>query len=481
MCLMEKYQIVALMCCLFMIGCKDDFKDPAVWDSEPCDPSKPVEFIDFTPKEGGVRTRMYITGSNFGTDENKIHVMVGGREASVIGSDGSKIYCMVPSRAYDGDINVVIDDKDGNTVVDYTFEERFSYQSQSVVGTLLRNYNSQTGAAPFQDGAFDEGAGIPYSDWMMFDPKADEGDKVIFTSNYQGGNAGIRTINLTKEEVKTVYAGSRSHLMLSFTFSSDGDTLLIADDNARGTIGDVSMPNIHYLLRSENFQKLHEYSYGACAYSLVYMPDGTIFYTVYPLASIVKMVKDGGIPVRNGKDIVQFALAGQQGRQIKMKLHPSGKFVYLFSSYDGLVRKSEYDPQSKTLKNPTIVAGTQNRVTTENVKEGAGALARFATPWCGEFVKNSLYEREGRDDVYDFYMTDADGHCIWKITPDGIASIAAGRSNYTEDNSYVGYIDGDPLKQARFHNPRGICYDEAEETFYIGDVDNHCIRYLRHE
>ena len=76
---MDKHLIVALMCCLFMVGCKDDFKDPSIWDFKPCDPSKPIEFTDFTPKEGGVRTRMYIMGLNFGTDESKIHVTIGGQ------------------------------------------------------------------------------------------------------------------------------------------------------------------------------------------------------------------------------------------------------------------------------------------------------------------------------------------------------------------------------------------------------------------
>ena len=72
----------------------------------------------------------------------------------------------------------------------------------------MRNYNSETGAAPFQDGAFSEGAGIPRSDWMMFDPKPDNGDKIIFTSSFTDGSEGIRMINLTKQEVKTIYTGS---------------------------------------------------------------------------------------------------------------------------------------------------------------------------------------------------------------------------------------------------------------------------------
>ena len=171
---MNRCFIAALtLCTMSMFGCKEDFKDPTIWDLRPCDPSRPIEFTDFTPKEGGVRTRMYIMGSNFGTDESKIHVTIGGKKAPVIASNGNKIHCMLPSRAYSGIVNVVIKDKDENVVTDYTFEERVNYQSRKVVGTLLRNVDPNTGAAPFQDGSFDDGAGLPYSDWMMFDPKSD--------------------------------------------------------------------------------------------------------------------------------------------------------------------------------------------------------------------------------------------------------------------------------------------------------------------
>jgi len=38
------------------------------------DPNKPVVFSDYAPKEGSVRTRLYIQGKNFGTDVSKIKV-----------------------------------------------------------------------------------------------------------------------------------------------------------------------------------------------------------------------------------------------------------------------------------------------------------------------------------------------------------------------------------------------------------------------
>ncbi|SHE41140.1 IPT/TIG domain-containing protein [Bacteroides faecichinchillae] len=484
---MNRHLIYALALCGMMVtGCSDT-TDPTVWDTTPCDPSRPVEFTNFTPKEGGVRTRLFITGSNFGKDENKITVTIGGQKAPIISTNGSSMYCMLPPRAYSGIINIIVKDKDDNVVTDYTFEEPFNYQSRTVVGTLLRKHDPETGAHPFQDGSIDDGAGLPYSDWMIFDPKPDEGDKIIFTSNYDGGDAGLRAINLTKRTISTLYSGSRSAKMQSFEFSADGDTLLFADDNGKGTMGDVTMTNIWYALRSEGFTKLRSYCYGPCAYAVAYMPDGTIFYTVYPNGSVLKMDRGNNAapPFIDRKCEVMCSMnqvSADKGRQIKIKAHPEGKYVLIFSIQTGAIYKCDFDPVQHRLGGIQLYAGDYGSSgNANNVQEGVGAQARFARPWAGCFAYNPRYANRPDGDMYDFVFMDQVAHCMWKITPDQVCSIIAGRSNYTVDNSYVGYIDGDPLHEARFNAPRGITYDPEEETYYLVDNGNHAIRYLRTE
>lgn len=45
---MNRCFIAALtLCTMSMFGCKEDFKDPTIWDLRPCDPSRPIEFTDF--------------------------------------------------------------------------------------------------------------------------------------------------------------------------------------------------------------------------------------------------------------------------------------------------------------------------------------------------------------------------------------------------------------------------------------------------
>ena len=159
------------------IGCSDDDKVSTSYD-----PTQPVVFTDFSPKEGQVRTRLYIYGKNFGTDETKIHVNVGGQDAKVIGSTGEIIYCMVKKRSYDGNVTVTIDGEDGKPAVVKTFDEKFNYVAKTTVGTLLRVVD-EYGNSGFTDGSFDDGASVPSNDWMVFDPKFKEigGDRLLFT------------------------------------------------------------------------------------------------------------------------------------------------------------------------------------------------------------------------------------------------------------------------------------------------------------
>ena len=127
-----------------------------------------------------------------------------------------------------------------------------------------------------------------------------------------------------------------------------------------------------------------------------------------------------------------------------------------------------------------MIAG---QIGSKGFQEGTGSTARFQKPWRGVFVKNDSYgEGIGPDkDQYDFYFTDYDNHCVWKLDPNGIATCVAGRSNQNADGRVWGYVNGNPLHEARFNKPAGIAYDPENEVFYMGDIDNKAIRYMRTE
>ena len=108
-------------------------------------------------------------------------------------------------------------------------------------------------------------------------------------------------------------------------------------------------------------------------------------------------------------------------------------------------------------------------------------MARFDGLFQGVFVKNREYEEAGKEDIYDFYVSEKFNHTVRKVTPEGVVTTFAGRSNSTVDGQAWGYIDGDLRTEARFRQPMGIAFDEVSESFYVGEVDNHSIRYITTE
>lgn len=474
------------MCCcgLFLVSCSDnaEFEKALV----PSDASKPVTFTNFTPNEGSMRTRIYIHGNNFGTDPSKIQVTIAGKEAKVVGSDGNIIHAQVKKRSYSGTnydspVNVKILNDKGEATTDYTFDETFHYTPKWTVGTVFRKVdekNNATFAEGSFDGKFGEGGNLVCSDWLIFDPKYKEGsDRLLFSSNYSDG---LYQLNLTKRDIKRLFPRTQYASMQTFTFTPDGDTIICSDDN--GQASNCTKPNMYYALRSEGFRKIRPYAYGPCTYSTVCMPNGTKFYASWTNAAIYRQEPEGRqIPFADENRTKCFTLAQISqidGAHIRLIMHPAHKYVYIIAPQIRCILRSNYNAQTNMLEYPTVVAGNFSQ---GGFAEGTGGAARFGTLWCGIFVKNQDYVNNprGDGDEYDFYVTGNSGNdCVWKVTPDGVATLAAGRSNESKDGKTWGYVDGDPLQEARFEQPKGLAYDETDQTWYIYDYIYHTLRYM---
>lgn len=149
------FGIFSSICLSGLGGCQDGGTTYGAPQGSPSDPNQPVGFTDFTPNEGPVRTRMYINGENFGTDISLIDVVIGGQKAKVIHSSGKQIYCMVPVRASGGYVTVTIKNPDGNEYVKHTFDQRFTYHFNEMVGTLWGKVD-ENGNSSVKDGSFEE-------------------------------------------------------------------------------------------------------------------------------------------------------------------------------------------------------------------------------------------------------------------------------------------------------------------------------------
>ncbi|RNC63610.1 IPT/TIG domain-containing protein [Proteiniphilum sp. X52] len=441
----------------------------------PTDPSKPVTFTDFSPKEGPVRTLVFIEGSNFGTDVSKIEVIIGGVSAPVIGSSGTKICAMAPRRSNRGDVIVRIMDEGGKVVKEHQFEELFTLQSALQVNTLTGKVDPQTNASSIINGSFEE-AEFQNPWWLEFDID-EEGNKIIYCIDAEN-LAALRKINLTAREVSTVFMKGQAgvHQVKSMLFDTPTrDTLFLVDDNGRGNWNDRhQMPNMFYALRNESFRKVYPYLYAQCSYSAVSMHDGTIFYNTWTSSEVykAKQVWDETAQMWDGKAL--FSVKANSSDHVFMFRHPEDLYVYM-TGFNGVYRCA-YDKTTKELVSSVLHVGDIGGGS--GYADAPGTSARFNRPRQGVFVKNKEYVAQGKADLYDFYVCDHNNNCIRKVTPEGEVSTFAGRGSVGIDGQVWGWIDGEARETARFREPTGICYDEEEEVFYVADRENKRIRTI---
>lgn len=456
-----KFFFMSGLCMLaaFLGSCKDDEKTNGI------DPSRPVVFTDFSPHEGSVRTRLYIYGENFGTDPSKIHITIGGQETPAIGCTDTEIYCMIPSRSFDGDIKVSIEDNEGVVVAEHEFEDRFNYFSKTSVETLIGK-KDEYGNSGNVDGTFEE-ARFAEPTWLLLDT-FDTNNKYLYV--FQTGTS-MRKVDFQNKKVSTVITNGQGLFtkMYYSCFDATGDTIFICDDHGMSTRDRVE---VSYLLRSENFRKAHAYVYDRTGYSCAYQPlSKSLYYNTWWNADISKAVWE---PV--AKEMVPqfvFKLYEQGDAGTYLFIHPTGNYMYIVG--DNCIYKSMFNRDTNEFQSPVIFAGRRGE---SQWVDGTGALARFCWPYQGTFVKNPDYVKEGKSDIYDFYLADRHAYAIRKVTPEGVTTTFAGRGTPTADGEVKGYIDGDVRTEARFDEPCGLAYDEETGTFYVTDFYNRCIRSI---
>lgn len=438
-----------LLCLGIFIGCKDHVESSAEYD-----PKSPVEITDFSPKEGSVRTRMCIFGKNFGTDVSQISVKIGGQQAKVVGSNGEIIYCLVPFRAGDGDIEVFV----GPDSVSVKSNEKFIYQKKTMVSTLC-GYVDETGKKEVKDGSF-ETCGFEGPMWLSIDPK--NKNHIYMTD----GTVSIRLLDMEKDSVSTIMQKGQGNWseIRSIGFSCGGDTMFVA--NHQDTDGATAVSTMS---RANNFRRPQPVVYSRQNATCAAHPmNGELYFNSRSTGELMRYdwetKKSEILYTLKNRDCLYFIF-----------FHPTGNYAYITVTNKKLIMKAEYDWVNKTLKPANIFCGQEG---VQGYTDGQGTNATLGNPYQGCFVKNEQYVKDGKEDVYDFYFCDEYAHAVRYVTPEGFVYTYAGRGSQGINSNPYGYVDGDLRQEARFNNPRGIAYDEENNTFYIGDVSNSRIRMI---
>ena len=424
-----------------------------------------ITFTGYSPTEGQARTMMFIQGSNFGTDISKIKVTIGGREAKVISSDGSEIYCLVPSRADGGYVEVEILDSNGQTSVKHRFNEHFTYNFNTVVGTLC-GFEDEEGNSALVDGPFEEAGFL--EPCMLFMDHVDGNSYIYFFEQW----VRIRRIDLTNRTVETLVNGSASgwREANSIAWSFTRDTMFVNHNQSS-----MTGAGMYYFLRNEDFRVPHLAMYGGDINCVFTNPvDGTLYAMRGNDAKVYKPTFNVNTQMWDlGSPVMSVASSGQWFQSIDFV--PSGNYCQATGRDKHYIWRSMYDWTTHLPQAPSLLAGAAGNAT---YADGAGSAAKFNQPRQGCFVYNPDYEGLAGIEPYDYYVADMNNHCIRCVTPTGAVTTYAGRGSQSTDGEVAGYIDGDLRQEARFDCPTGICYDETTATFYISDANNHRIRTI---
>ena len=458
-----QWMMLFLLFAVCLGGCKDD-KDTT---SSPYDPSQPVEVTDFAPKSGGTKVRMIIYGSNFGTDPSIISVRVGGKEAKVISAKNNCLYCITPDQCYEGTIEVTIGQSPAVTI-----PEKYKYVRQMLVTTLCGYVDELGNGEIKKEGPFNDCGKIDSPTWFSFDPKF---PNILYLTQDNGdqGKKPIRILDLEKKYITTGLAAGSDGVgrFRSITWTLDGDTMIIACSK-----GDVNGASNIFMTRQGNFMDQKRLTTGnGCQASAIHPRNGELYYNNFGEGMVIRYdYHKWGI--NNNKEHQEKLYAIQdRDWEFNYIIHPSGEYAYIMVINRHYILRANYDEEKRTFTNPYVVCGAPGQA---GYDDKIGAKARLNKPYQGVFVKNPEYEAAGKEEIYDFYFTDRDNHCIRKLTPDGITSTFAGRGSVGMNIHANGYVDGALREEARFNSPAALAYDEVNNTFYVGDVNNHRIRKI---
>lgn len=435
---------------LCFAACKDDDEQ----GEEAFDPNKPVQISDFMPKEGGFGSNLILYGDNFGNDPKRLKVTIGGKQANILSVKNKTLYCVIPQKAYDGDIQISVLDNNGEEITYAEAEETFSYVKKWLVTTLVGQHYEKASDAVEDQGSFTECGYIKKPFWLSFDPKSNFDH--LYLTTHDGGYC--RLIDLKEETVTFLDQFNKGDRPAIINWTNDDNKDMIVSRDL-GSNGDV---NARYS-RSSNFKNvtmLTEKSgkkYKATTGAMIHPVNGELYFTTYNEQEIYRYDFET-------KEVTSSSKHMRTKETTRLVPHPSGKFAYMMRSYssvgNGWIARMDYNDTKKTFSEPYIVVGTG----ASGYADGVGSNAKLNGPGQGVFVRNPDYE--GKEDEYDFYFCDERNNCIRILTPSGRVSTFAGRGNGIGD---PGYADGELRTEARFNAPISIAYDEKRKCFYVGD------------
>ncbi|MDR2385669.1 MAG: IPT/TIG domain-containing protein [Tannerella sp.] len=402
----------------------------------PYDPSKPVRVDSFEPDSGGMATKVFIQGSNFGTDPTKIKVYFNDLRAPVVGSDGNHIYAITPRQPGRECIISVVVNNDSVVVTDKVY----LYRTMVTVTTIA----GKKGGTELKTGSLSE-ATFQYPSTLCVDAEGN-----IFLSHWRTPYAFV-LINQEKDIVQELFRGDP---LGAPTADANGKVIMAPADGGDGYYSfdpDAQWAPKSRLILHPSYESIAEgivdfkinYKHGMSACPL----DGYIYtrsvngqlVRFNPLTRMGERV--GGVNMLTEVDTDAFLSFDPFNPNILYISYPSRHVIY---TYDVITNEH------------VLFAGTRGL---SGWKDGERLHAEFHTP------SQVCVDQDG-----SVMVADRGNHCIRRISADGMVSTVIGKGGI------AGYVDGNP-EDALFNSPRGVAIDK-DYNIYVADYENNVVRKL---
>lgn len=421
--------ILLSMVCLFSCGDSDDEKGVgAVYD-----PNKPVELLSFYPDSGKYLEKVILTGSNFGTDPEKIKVYFNSRKAAVIGSTGTMMYALAPRLPGDTcDISVVI----GNDSVVYP--DFFRYKASVTVTTIAGNGD----ASVYKEGLL--GEAIIQPRYLCVDK-----DDNIFGINRVDQRYHVFRIDEEKGELSTV-----ARDVIGNAPSADPETGIISLPTET-TIGSFYTMDPREFwaprFREMKWPEGSQLPTNGWKHSMAVNPEDGYIYTRYYYGEIVRIH-----PRTYEVEVLHKTAQGDSYGLCFTPLEPNVLYMAMW----GNAGVNAHSICTIDVTNPKeTFKRISSSLITGGHRDGEMDIAQFRDP-------SQLYS----DADGNIYVADSGNHCIRRITPEGIVETTLGMPGTS------GWKDG-TKEEALFNMPTGIGIS-SDGSVYVADFNNNRIRKL---
>ena len=422
--------------CIFLWSCEDKPDSSGL----AYNPSKPVLVTGFEPDSGGMATKVFITGSNFGADVSKIRVYFDEVQAPVVGSDGNHLYVITPrlSGRREISISVVV----GNDSVGFT-EKSYLYRTLTTVTTIA----GKKGTTEFTGGTLAEATFVTPM-YLCIDAE----DNIFLSewANIIGGGSGGKVILINEEKylVLELYNGSMG--LGIPTPDAEGKTIVAPTDMGEGYY--YFDPDVQWAPKSRLM--LHPTN--------DMIAEGMVNFTIDYKASFATSIYDNGFiytSAANGA-LVKFDPITRIGQLVDPLRAGAARLCFdpkephiMYMSYWSTNSIYRYDLKTRE---HVLYAGTPGIA---GWKDGHRLQAEFNAPY------QMVVDMDGSLVIAERY-----NHCIRKITPDGMVSTLIGKGGV------AGYQDGNP-EDALFDQPYGLAI-KSDGTIYVADANNNVVRKL---